>query len=98
MAETRKWLRCAGNSSDSLAKDSGTEIRRGGAECPLYPISTFLVSDLDRPFCHPQRVTSPRSPKSTPMHHLMSMGSSAASAEAGLAGGRCRDAEQGLRP
>jgi hypothetical protein len=21
--------------------------------CPLYPFSTFLVSDLDRPFCHP---------------------------------------------
>ena len=21
--------------------------------CPLCPISTFLVSDLDRPFCHP---------------------------------------------
>jgi hypothetical protein len=34
----------------------------------------------------------------TPMHHVMSMGSSATSADGGLAGGGRRDAEQGLRP
>jgi hypothetical protein len=34
---------------------------------------TFLVSDLDRPFCHPYPVISLAS---TPMHHLMIMVSS----------------------
>jgi hypothetical protein len=41
---------------------------------PLCPLCTFLVSDLDRPFCHPLCMTDL---SSAPMHHPMSMGSSA---------------------
>ena len=37
-------------------------------------------------------------PSVTPTHHLMIMGSSAAPAGGGLAGGSCRNPEQRLRP
>src|SRR5262249_33450245 len=45
----------------------------------ICPFSTFLVSDLDQPFCHPRGVIF----VSTPMHHLMIMVSSAASGRRG---------------
>jgi Aldo/keto reductase family len=57
---------------------------------PVCPFSAFLVSDLDRPFCHPECMFSQ---SVTPMHHQMIMVSSAAPSGGGLAGGGCRDAE-----
>jgi hypothetical protein len=35
MAKTRIWLRCAGNSSDSLAQDTGTQIARRVLDHPV---------------------------------------------------------------
>jgi hypothetical protein len=49
-----------------------------GQYVPIYPFSTFLASDLDRSFRHPEAMTSSASESCfTPMHHPMSMGSSA---------------------
>jgi hypothetical protein len=58
------------HASTSLAQDSPPASRY----VPLNPFSTVLVSDLDRPFCHPVAMSSDCV---TPMHHPMSMGSSA---------------------
>ena len=55
--------------------------------------TTSVVSDLDRPFCHPRCMVSPTV---TPMHHPMSMGSCAVTSGGGLAVGGCRNPEQGL--
>jgi hypothetical protein len=56
-------------------------------------LPTCFVSDLDRPFCHPEVMVSL---SVTPMHHAMSMDHPAVPAGGGLAVGGCRDAEQGL--
>jgi hypothetical protein len=39
--------------------------------CQLCPFNPFLVSDLDRPFCHPGCMVSFKSV--TPVHHAMCM-------------------------
>jgi hypothetical protein len=62
MAETRKWLRHAGNGSDSLAKDTAAGFVRFSF---LILIGRFVTLEG-------MKIKSV-----TPMHHPMSMGSSA---------------------
>ena len=69
-----------------------TQLNPPGTRYPLCPFNPFLVSDLDRSFCHPRRVFI-RS--LTSMHHKTIVVSSAP-AGGGLAGGGCRDPEQGI--
>ena len=69
------WQRSAdGSEAMAVAQIRWHRTRCYLASCPIYTFCLLLVSDLDRPFCHPVVMISP---SVTPMHHPMSMGSSA---------------------